>query len=271
MNSNSVVTAEFFCGLLLLFTLAIVKARKVSEGKMCAMRLDKFLAEVGLGSRKEVKQLIKKGQITVNQQIEKSDKRQVDPEKDRIEFQEEVLHYQEYYYYLLHKPAGVVSATEDNRDQTVMDLFSAKDYRSDLFPVGRLDKDTEGLLLITNDGKLAHELLSPKKHVEKEYLAEVSGVMTDDDQKQFTEGIVLDGELTLPAELFIDEVTEETSVVRIILHEGKFHQVKRMVKACGKEVTYLKRIRMGDLTLPKALNKGTYRPLTEEELQMLKG
>ncbi|MDT2599084.1 pseudouridine synthase [Enterococcus hulanensis] len=235
------------------------------------MRLDKFLAEAGLGSRKEVKQLIKKGQITVNQQIEKSDKKQVDPEKDRIEYRGELLHYQEFYYYVLHKPAGVVSATEDQRDQTVMDLFSAKDYRSDLFPVGRLDKDTEGLLLITNDGKLAHELLSPKKHVEKEYFAEVSGVMTDEDQQKFTEGIFLDGERTLPAELSIDEVTGETSKVRIILHEGKFHQVKRMVKSCGKEVTYLKRIRMGGLTLPQDLAKGKYRLLTEDELRRLKG
>jgi len=235
------------------------------------MRLDKFLAEAGLGSRKEVKQLIKKGQITVNQQIEKSDKKQVDPEKDRIEYRGEPLHYQEFYYYVLHKPAGVVSATEDQRDQTVMDLFSAKDYRSDLFPVGRLDKDTEGLLLITNDGKLAHELLSPKKHVEKEYYAEVSGVMTDEDQQKFTDGILLDGDLTLPAELSIDEVTGETSKVRIILHEGKFHQVKRMVKSCGKEVTYLKRIRMGGLTLPQDLAKGKYRLLTEDELRRLKG
>lgn len=235
------------------------------------MRLDKFLAEVGLGSRKEVKQLIKKGQITVNQQVEKSDKKQVDPEKDSIVFQGEPLHYQEFYYYLLHKPAEVVSATEDKRDQTVMDLFSASDYRSDLFPVGRLDKDTEGLLLITNDGQLAHELLSPKKHVEKEYFAEVDGMMTSDDQKRFVAGITLDGELTLPAELLIDETTEETSKVRIILHEGKFHQVKRMVKACGKEVTYLKRIRMGNLTLPKDLDKGNYRPLTESELHSLKG
>lgn len=235
------------------------------------MRLDKFLAEAGLGSRKEVKQLIKRGQITVNQQIEKSDKKQVDPEKDRIEYRGELLHYQEFYYYVLHKPAGVVSATEDQRDQTVMDLFSAKDYRSDLFPVGRLDKDTEGLLLITNDGKLAHELLSPKKHVEKEYYAEVSGVMTDEDQQKFTDGILLDGELTLPAELSIDEVTEAVSKVRIILHEGKFHQVKRMVKSCGKEVTYLKRIRMGGLTLPQDLAKGKYRLLTEDELRRLKG
>lgn len=235
------------------------------------MRLDKFLAEAGLGSRKEVKQLIKKGQITVNQQIEKSDKKQVDPEKDRVEYRGELLHYQEFYYYVLHKPAGVVSATEDQRDQTVMDLFSAKDYRSDLFPVGRLDKDTEGLLLITNDGKLAHELLSPKKHVEKEYFAEVSGVMTDEDQQKFTDGILLDGELTLPAELSIDEVREAASRVRIILHEGKFHQVKRMVKSCGKEVTYLKRIRMGGLTLPQDLAKGKYRLLTEDELRGLKG
>ncbi|MGJ0706055.1 pseudouridine synthase [Enterococcus avium] len=231
------------------------------------MRLDKFLAEVGLGSRKEVKQLIKKGQISVNQKIEKSDKKQIDPEKDQVDYQGEILHYQEFYYYLLHKPAGVVSATEDKHDQTVMDLFSPSDYRSDLFPVGRLDKDTEGLLLITNDGKLAHDLLSPKKHVEKEYFAEVQGVMTAEDQQRFVDGFLLDGERTLPAELLIDEVTENKSKVRIILHEGKFHQVKRMVKACGKEVTYLKRIRMGKLLLPKELVKGAYRSLTEDELK----
>lgn len=235
------------------------------------MRLDKFLAEVGLGSRKEVKQLIKKGHISVNQKIEKSDKKQIDPEKDQVDYQGEILHYQEFYYYLLHKPAGVVSATEDKHDQTVMDIFSPSDYRSDLFPVGRLDKDTEGLLLITNDGKLAHDLLSPKKHVEKEYFAEVQGVMTAEDQQRFVEGILLDGDRTLPAELLIDEVTEDKSKVRIILHEGKFHQVKRMVKACGKEVTYLKRIRMGKLLLPKELVKGAYRSLTEDELKGLKG
>ena len=235
------------------------------------MRLEKFLAEVGLGSRKEVKQLIKKGKISVNQKIEKSDKKQIDPEKDQVDYQGEILHYQEFYYYLLHKPAGVVSATEDKHDQTVMDLFSQSDYRNDLFPVGRLDKDTEGLLLITNDGKLAHDLLSPKKHVEKEYFAEVQGVMTAEDQQRFVDGFLLDGERTLPAELLIDEVTENKSKVRIILHEGKFHQVKRMVKACGKEVTYLKRIRMGKLLLPKELVKGAYRSLTEDELKGLKG
>lgn len=173
--------------------------------------------------------------------------------------------------YLLHKPAGVVSATEDKHDQTVMDIFSPSDYRSDLFPVGRLDKNTEGLLLITNDGKLAHDLLSPKKHVEKEYFAEVQGVMTAEDQQRFVDGFLLDGERTLPAELLIDEVTENKSKVRITLHEGKFHQVKRMVKACGKEVTYLKRIRMGKLLLTKELVKGAYRSLTEDELKGLKG
>ena len=235
------------------------------------MRLDKFLTEVGLGSRNEVKQLIKKGQISVNQKIEKSDKKQIDPEKDQVDYQGEILHYQEFYYYLLHKPAGVVSATEDKHDQTVMDIFSPSDYRSDLFPVGRLDKNTEGLLLITNDGKLAHDLLSPKKHVEKEYFAEVQGVMTAEDQQRFVDGFLLDGERTLPAELLIDEVTENKSKVRIILHEGKFHQVKRMVKACGKEVTYLKRIRMGKLLLTKELVKGAYRSLTEDELKGLKG
>ena len=202
------------------------------------MRLDKFLAEVGLGSRKEVKQLIKKGQISVNQKIEKSDKKQIDPEKDQVDYQGEILHYQEFYYYLLHKPAGVVSATEDKHDQTVMDIFSPSDYRSDLFPVGRLDKNTEGLLLITNDGKLAHDLLSPKKHVEKEYFAEVQGVMTAEDQQRFVDGFLLDGERTLPAELLIDEVTENKSKVRIILHEGKFHQVKRQRSDLSKENSY---------------------------------
>ena len=207
----------------------------------------------------------------MNQKIEKSDKKQIDPEKDQVDYQGEILHYQEFYYYLLHKPAGVVSATEDKHDQTVMDIFSPSDYRSDLFPVGRLDKNTEGLLLITNDGKLAHDLLSPKKHVEKEYFAEVQGVMTAEDQQRFVDGFLLDGERTLPAELLIDEVTENKSKVRIILHEGKFHQVKRMVKACGKEVTYLKRIRMGKLLLTKELVKGAYRSLTEDELKGLKG
>lgn len=234
------------------------------------MRLDKFLSEVGLGSRKEVKQMIKKGQIKVNQVVVKSDKTQVDPEKDQIAFLDAPLIYQEFYYYVLNKPAGVISATSDPVHRTVLDLFSSEDYRTDLFPVGRLDKDTEGLLIITNDGELGHQLLSPKKHVEKEYFAEVSGIMDQADQEKFEVGIILAGEKMLPAKLMIDEVTAATSKVRIILQEGKFHQVKRMVKACGKEVTYLKRIRMGQLTLPVDLKKGQYRALTDEELVKLK-
>ncbi|MBO0432427.1 pseudouridine synthase [Enterococcus sp. DIV0660C] len=233
------------------------------------MRLDKFLADVGLGSRKEVKGLIKKGQVTVNGKVIKSDKFQVKELTDEIAYLDEKLTYQKNFYYLLNKPAGVVSATQDNYDETVLDLLNDFDYREDLFPVGRLDKDTEGLLLITNDGALAHRLLSPKKHVEKEYFAKVTGVMTAEDVQSFSKGLVISqGEETLPAVLMIDAVNEveETSEIRLILHEGKFHQVKRMVKAVGKEVTYLKRIRMGNVVLPADLALGEYRELTVEEL-----
>lgn len=233
------------------------------------MRLDKFLADVGLGSRKEVKGLIKKGQVTVNGKVIKSDKFQVKELLDEIAYLDEKLMYQKNFYYLLNKPAGVVSATQDNYDETVLDLLNDFDYREDLFPVGRLDKDTEGLLLITNDGALAHRLLSPKKHVEKEYFAKVAGVMTAEDIDAFSKGLVISqGEETLPAVLTIDAVNEaeQTSDIRLILHEGKFHQVKRMVKAVGKEVTYLKRIRMGNVVLPADLGLGEYRELMAEEL-----
>lgn len=236
------------------------------------MRLDKFLAEVGIGSRKEVKVLIKKGQIKVNEEVIKSDKFQVKEFDDQITYLDEPLVYQKDFYYVLNKPAGVISATQDNYEQTVMDLLSDEDYREDLFPVGRLDKDTEGLLILTNDGKLAHQLLSPKKHVEKEYFAKVKGVMTEEDIDSFARGLVIDkGEQTLPAQLFIDSVDheEETSTIRLILHEGKFHQVKRMVQAVGKEVTYLKRLRMGGFLLPGSLDNGEYRQLTEAELLQL--
>lgn len=236
------------------------------------MRLDKFLAEVGIGSRKEVKVLIKKGQIKVNEEVIKSDKFQVKEFDDQITYLDEPLVYQKDFYYVLNKPAGVISATQDNYEQTVMDLLSDEDYREDLFPVGRLDKDTEGLLILTNDGKLAHQLLSPKKHVEKEYFAKVKGVMTEEDIDSFARGLVIDkGEQTLPAQLFIDSIDheEETSAIRLILHEGKFHQVKRMVQAVGKEVTYLKRLRMGGFLLPESLDNGEYRELTETELLQL--
>ena len=153
------------------------------------MRLDKFLADMGLGSRKEVKGLIKKGTIEVNGQVVKSDKAQVNEFEDAVTYLGEIITYQKDFYYILHKPAGVISATQDNHDQTVIDLLEDQDYREDLFPVGRLDKDTEGLLILTNDGVFAHQLLSPKKHVEKEYLAEVSGIMTEEDIRLFAQNI----------------------------------------------------------------------------------
>lgn len=237
------------------------------------MRLDKFLADIGLGSRKEVKGLIKKGLITVNGNCIKSDKYQVKETEDTVMYLDESLHYQKDFYYILNKPAGVVSATQDNHDQTVIDLLSDEDFREDLFPVGRLDKDTEGLLILTNDGQFSHQLLSPKKHVEKEYLAEVKGVMTKADVSAFAEGLLIDkDEQTLPAKLFIDSVDEETitSRIRLILHEGKFHQVKRMVKSVGKEVTYLKRIRMGNFLLPEDLALGEYRQMTPDELAQVR-
>lgn len=238
------------------------------------MRLDKFLADVGLGSRKEVKALIKKGHIKVNDQTVKSDKFQVDEWTDQVTYEGERFIYQKDFYYILNKPAGVISATQDNYEQTVLDLFDDTAYREDLFSVGRLDKDTEGLLVVTNDGGLAHRLLSPKKHVEKEYFAKVNGIMTEADVQAFSQGLTIDGdEETRPAQLSIVSVDpdDKTSVIRLILHEGKFHQVKRMVKAVGKEVTYLKRIRMGNFLLPEDLALGEYRQMTVEEVKQLEG
>ncbi len=235
------------------------------------MRLDKYLADMNLGSRKEVKTLIKKGLVSVNGIVIKSDKFQVET-NDQIVFDGEVIVYQKDFYYLLNKPAGVISATVDSYEETVLDLFDDETYRDDLFPVGRLDKDTEGLLVITNDGALAHRLLSPKRHVEKEYYAEVAGVMTEQDVEAFANGLEIDGgERCLPAKLMIDTVdrSENCSTIRLILHEGKFHQVKRMVQAVGKEVVYLKRIRMGGLVLEDDLALGEYRELTDADLLVL--
>lgn len=229
------------------------------------MRLDKFLVEVGLGSRTQVKQLLKKKVISVNDQIETSPKYHVG-EEDKVSYQGQTLLYQRFVYYLLNKPKGVISATEDSRHETVLDLLDDVARHKEVFPVGRLDKDTHGLLLLTNNGQLAHALLSPKKHVDKVYLAEVDGVMTQEDVERFAAGISLSDHECQPALLEIIETTERTSRVRITLREGKFHQVKRMVAACGKEVTDLKRLSMGPLTLPVDLGLGDYRQLTEEEL-----
>ena len=234
------------------------------------MRLDKCLADCGLGTRSEVKSLLKAKRITVNGKVVTNGKVQVNPETDVILFDGEKIQYEEFVYIMMNKPKGVVSATEDNLHKTVLDLIDPLYFKKGGFPVGRLDIDTHGLLLLTNDGELAHRLLSPKKHVTKIYQARVEGVMTPEDAAAFERGIVLsDGTECMPARLDILRATQDESVVQIHLKEGKFHQVKRMVKACGKKVVDLQRLTMGTLKLDERLALGESRPLTEEELQSL--
>lgn len=244
-------------------------------------RLDKFLADAGAGTRSEVKKLIQKGKVQINGQTVKKPEQKVE-ETDLVTLDGEVISAApEFVYYLLHKPAGYVSATEDKRDKTVMELIPSD--RKGLFPVGRLDKDTEGLLLITDDGALAHELLSPKKHVDKSYYAKVDGCMSLDDVEKFAKGLDIgEKNLTMPAKLEIlsarecDPAEQEIypsgwcSEILLTIHEGKFHQVKRMTEAVGKKVVYLKRVSMGILSLPENLAKGECRLLTQEEEAALK-
>ena len=234
------------------------------------MRLDKCLAHCGLGTRSEVKSLLKAKRITVNGKVVTNGKVQVDPKTDELMFDGEKIQYEEFVYIMMNKPKGVVSATEDNLHKTVLDLIDPVYFKKGVFPVGRLDIDTHGLLLLTNDGELAHRLLSPKKHVTKIYQARVEGVMTAEDVTAFEKGIVLsDGTECMPARLDILSTTQDESIVQIHLKEGKFHQVKRMVKACGKTVVDLERLTMGPLRLDKGLALGESRPLTEEERQLL--
>ena len=234
------------------------------------MRLDKCLADCGLGTRSEVKSLLKAKRITVNGKVVNNGKVQVNPETDEILFDGEKIQYEEFVYIMMNKPKGVVSATEDNLHKTVLDLIDPVYFKKGVFPVGRLDIDTHGLLLLTNDGELAHRLLSPKKHVTKIYQARVEGVMTPEDAAAFEKGIVLsDGTECMPARLDILSTTQDESIVQIHLKEGKFHQVKRMVKACGKTVVDLERLTMGPLKFDESLALGESRPLTEEELESL--
>ncbi|AGX05893.1 MULTISPECIES: pseudouridine synthase [Bacillaceae] len=233
------------------------------------MRIDKVLANLGYGSRKEVKKLLKDGSVTVNDEKIKDAKQHVDPEKDLIRINGETVEYREFIYLMMNKPPGVISATEDNRDETVIDLLEAEDLIFEPFPVGRLDKDTEGLLLITNDGQLAHRLLSPKKHVPKTYFAVIDQEVTEEDVTAFRKGVILDdGYATKPGELNILK-SGERSDIELTITEGKFHQVKRMFEAVGKKVVYLQRLSMGPLRLDETLELGEYRELTEEELQSL--
>ena len=237
------------------------------------MRLDKFLAEAGLGSRSEVKKWLKDKQITVNGEVETSPKRQV-ISTDQIFAAQKPLKLKGLVYYLLYKPQNVITATKDQSQRTVLDLIKPSDYVKDLAPVGRLDKDTTGLLLLTNDGQLAHDLLAPKKHVAKTYWAKISGVMTKADADAFLHPLTLkNGEVTKPAhlEILAADEKEAYSEVLITITEGKYHQVKRMVASRGKKVVALKRIKMGALTLDSTLKPGEYRPLTESEIAKLKG
>ena len=232
------------------------------------MRLDKFLCEMGVGTRSEVKAYLKKGQVTLNGEITKKPEVKIDENKDEICFLGQKLAYEAVQYFLLNKPAGCVTATRDNLSETVMS-FLPENRRDDLFPVGRLDKDTEGLLLITNDGHLAHELLSPKKHVDKTYFAVIDGEVKEEHKQLFLEGLDIgDEELTMPAQLKILK-TGEISEIELTIQEGRFHQVKRMFEAVGTKVTYLKRISMGPLVLGN-LQPGDVRVLTEAEIEQLK-
>ncbi len=231
------------------------------------IRLDKYLADMGIGTRSEVKKLIQKGQVFVNENAVKKPETKIDTETDVVFCQGKPVTYAEFEYFMLHKPSGVVSATEDKKDKTVLDLINSN--RKDLFPVGRLDKDTEGLLLITNDGQLAHRLLSPSKHVDKVYFARIDGKVTDEDVQIFAKGLDIgDDKPTLPAKLVVLK-SSDISEIELTIREGRFHQVKRMFHAVGKEVTYLKRLRMGTLILDENLPAGEFRELTKKEIEEL--
>ena len=235
------------------------------------MRLDKYLVACAVGSRTEVKNFLKSGRVTVNGKKEKSAKLQINEDTDEICFDGQKLEYEEFVYYMMNKPQGVISATEDPKHKTVLDLLDDLARSKEVFPVGRLDIDTHGLLLLTNDGKLAHALLSPKRHVDKTYLAQVKGIMTDTDVETFAQGIPLKDFTCQPAKLELVSMDAEKnqSLVRVTIAEGKFHQVKRMVAYCGKEVVDLQRLTMGILTLDENLKPGEWRRLSKEELEGL--
>ena len=225
------------------------------------MRLDKYLAEMGAGTRSELKKAVRAGRVTINGVKAKDSSIHVG-EDDVVSMDGKEIKYERFVYYLMNKPAGVISATEDPRERTVLDLIGGQQRRG-LFPVGRLDKDTEGLLLITNDGELAHRLLSPGRHVDKVYFARLDGPVGERERELFAQGLRVDETLTaMPAVL---EILEPANEVRVTIREGKFHQVKRMFAAVGREVLYLKRLSMGPLTLDNGLAAGAYRRLTEEE------
>lgn len=233
------------------------------------MRLDKFLAHMGFGTRREVKGLVKSKAIQVNDVAVKDSSMHVNELTDQVTVYGEIVEYKEFIYLMMNKPAGVISATEDSRDQTVIDLLDDDVRHFEPYPVGRLDKDTVGLLLLTNDGALTHRLLSPNKDVPKVYFAQVEGIVNEADIEAFNVGVTLDdGYHTKPGLLRIIS-SGPISEIELTITEGKFHQVKRMFEAVGKKVVYLKRLSMGSLKLDESLPEGTYRELTEEELVLI--
>lgn len=236
---------------------------------MPQIRLDKYLSEMQLGTRSEVKKLIRAGKVQLDGKTCKSPEQKFDPLQAQVMADHRLIRYTAYEYFMLHKPKGCVSATEDSRYPTVLDYITDH-LRSDLFPVGRLDLDTEGLLLITNDGALAHELLSPAKHIPKTYEATIDGIVTAEDVRKFAEGIDIgEKKLTRPAELVVIK-SNVISKIQVTIYEGKFHQIKRMFEAVGKPVLELKRLAMGALRLDETLQPGEYRPLTMDEITYLR-
>lgn len=234
-------------------------------------RLDKILSNLGYGTRKQVKDIVKNGRIKVDGVVLKSSSAKLDTNKSKIELDDETISYKKNIYIVMNKPAGVVSATYDNYDETVIDILDEQYKAFKPFPVGRLDKDTVGLIIITNDGKINHRLISPKWHVDKIYYAEIDKIVDERDTEAFKSGIVIDdGYKCMPAKLDIIKSDKDGSIVNITVREGKFHQVKRMFKALGKSVLYLKRIKMGPIELDDSLSEGSYRELTDIELTMVK-
>ncbi len=232
---------------------------------MPLLRLDKILADMGVGSRREIKALIRNGRVAVNGDVAVSGDIKLEAEKARISVDGVTVEYKQFRYVMLNKPAGYVCASEDRRERTVMELLDAQLRRQGLFSVGRLDKDTEGLLILTNDGDYAHRVISPKSNISKRYYAKVEGILDKSDSEKMREGLVLaDGTKCLPAEL---EILSENECV-ISVSEGKYHQVKRMLASRGKRVLYLKRLSIGGLSLDEKLDPGRWRDLAEEEIAL---
>lgn len=234
------------------------------------MRLDRLLANMGFGSRKDVRNLLRKKHVTVNSDVERNGSIHVDPYKDIIKVNNKQVYYQKYIYIMLNKAPGYISATRNAREKTVIDLLSEDMRHFQPFPVGRLDKDTEGLLLLTNDGDLAHQITSPNKNIEKIYFAKIQGKVNEEDTQKIINGVTLDdGYVTKEAKLKV-LLSDDISEVEITITEGKFHQVKRMFAAIGKKVIYLKRIQMGEIILDESLQLGEYRMLNDDELSYCK-